>query len=701
MLPTLALAVVSSLSQPSTDRATLERAAAVVPHTRQMAWQRLEFTMFIHFGMNTFTDREWGEGTEDPGNFNPTALDAEQWARAAVDGGMKAIILVAKHHDGFCLWPSKFTEHSVKNSPWRAGKGDLVREASEACRKHGLKFGVYLSPADLHEPTYGQSDRYNAYFLNQLRELLTNYGPICEVWFDGATPKDKGQVYDYKAWYALIRQLQPDAAIFGRGPDIRWVGNEAGKTRASEWSVVPLAAPLDEFKWPDMTGADLGSLAKLKDAPFLHWYPAETDTSIRPGWFWHEKENDKVRSIDDLLDCYYGAVGGNSVLLLNVPPDRRGLIHENDAARLRELGDVLRATFAKNLAAGSVTTANIQMSDHAAAAATDGDLETYWTMPDWEAEPSITLALPEARRFNILSIQEHIASGQRVERFAVDIWDETRWAVGGSGWREVATGTTVGYRKLLRIPVERTNRIRVRCLEARVRPTIAEIGLYLAPTRLAAPTIRRDRTGIVTIAAPEGAGSVVYTTDGTDPDGARSEKYAKPFPFNGAGTIKARALGVDGKDLMPGTVATVGFDIAKTRWRVVASSEQADAGESARNAIDDDPNTIWHSQYSPETRKHPHWIVIDLGGPVAMKGFSYTPRPSGPNGTVVKYEVSVSDDGQNWGDPAVSGSLERRAGEQIVPFQAPRLGRFVKFVALSEVNGRDWASAAEIGVITK
>jgi alpha-L-fucosidase len=694
------------MAQPAPEvRAVMERAAAVVPHPRQVEWQRLEFTMFIHFGVNTFTDREWGTGEEDPKLFNPTELDADQWAQVAVDAGMKAVILVAKHHDGFCLWPSAFTEHSVKNSPWRGGKGDLVREVSLACGKHGLKFGVYLSPADLHEPSYGQSERYNLYFENQLRELLTNYGPICEVWFDGATPKDKGQVYNYAAWYELIRDLQPEATIFGRGPDIRWVGNEAGKTRASEWSVVPLPVPAQEFNWPDMTGKDLGSIAQLWDAKHLHWYPAETDTSIRPGWFWHEKENDKVRSLDDLLDCYYGAVGGNSVLLLNVPPDRRGLIHESDAARLREMGTVLRATFGSVVAGGGASgtraTANIEVEGHIAAAAIDGHPETFWTTQAWEVEPVITISVPEARRFNVVMIQEHIASGQRIERFAVDVWDETRWAVGGSGWREVASGTTVGYKKLLRIPEENTNRVRIRCLESRVRPTIAEIALYSAPVRLPAPAITRDRNGMVTIIGPAN-GAVCYTTDGSEPRPGVNT-YGKPFALERGGTVKAQGIGL-GPVLFPGEIATAEFDLAKAKWRVASvSSEQADAGEAATNAIDDDPGTFWHTRYSPDTAKHPHWIVIDLGETVTMKGMTYTARPasSGVNGTVVKYEVYVSRDGEDWGEVAAAGALERRAAEQRVIFGKERAGRYLKFVALSEVHGRDWASAAEVGVVTR
>lgn len=691
----------SALGQPSAEvKALAEKAAAVAPDARQVEWQKLEFTMFIHFGMNTFTNREWGEGNEDPRVFNPTELNADQWAQTAVDAGMRAIILVAKHHDGFCLWPSKFTEHSVKNSPWRGGKGDLVREVSEACKKHGLKFGVYLSPADLHEPTYGQSEKYNAYFMNQLRELLTGYGEICEVWFDGATPKDKGQVYNYQDWYALIRELQPKAAIFGRGPDIRWVGNEAGKTRESEWSVIPLSMEQNRFTWPDMTAPDLGSLEKLKGAKELHWYPAETDTSIRPGWFWHADQNDKVRSLDDLLDCYYGAVGGNSVLLLNVPPDTRGRIHENDAARLKELGTVLKGTFSKNLVDGATASASAEPGSAlgpamSASKAADSNIDSFWTTDSWESEPSVTFTLPEARKFNVVMLQEHIKSGQRVEKFAVDVWDQTRWSVGGSGWKEVGTGTTIGYKKLMRIPAETSNRVRVRFLESRVRPTLAEFGLFMAPVRLTAPKIARDRAGMVTITGQAGT-EISYTVDG-----GASVPYRGPFALPDGGTVKAQAT-ADGS--MPSVSATESFDISKAKWKISSVSDEQKGGEDAANAIDDDPGTIWHSRYSPDTPKHPHWIAINFGEDLALKGFTYTPRTNGPNGIVVDYAVYVSGDGVHWGVPVIKGSfgnIKNNPGPRRIMFARTVEGQYLKFSALSEVNGRDWASAAEIGVVTK
>ena len=347
--------------------AYLRKAAQITPSKRQLDWQEMEFYAFIHFTMNTYTDREWGIGDEDPGIFNPTELNADQWVEACNAAGMKGLILTCKHHDGFCLWPSSYTDHSVRNSPWREGMGDLVKEAADACRKGGIKLGIYLSPWDRHEQSYGDSPVYNAYFKNQLRELLTNYGDIFCVWFDGACgegPNGKRQVYDWDGYYEVIRDLQPNAVISVCGPDVRWCGNEAGHTRESEWSVVPAylqenekiqeqSQQVDDGEFSrriDTQDGDLGSRQVIEHVRDLIWYPAEVNTSIRPGWFYHASEDDQVRPLDELLEIYYRSVGGNANFLLNLPPDRRGLIHENDVQRLQQFGQVIKETFRNNLA---------------------------------------------------------------------------------------------------------------------------------------------------------------------------------------------------------------------------------------------------------------------------------------------------------------------------------------------------------------
>ena len=347
------------------DEELLKIAATITPSPEQLRWQQLELTGFIHFGINTFTGKEWGTGKEDPKLFNPTALDAKQWVKACKDAGIKQVILTAKHHDGFCLWPTKTTEHSVKNSPWKDGKGDVVKEVADACKELGVGFGVYLSPWDMNNATYG-TEAYNDLFIDQLTELLTQYGKVDEVWFDGANgegPNGKKQVYDFERWYAHIRKLQPQAVIAVSGPDVRWVGTETGHGREEEWSVVPVGkknkfnegsqTKVDTPPSGDMMGSVLGSRSQLRDGDALKWYPAETDVSIRPGWFYHESQDKKVKTPEYLKEIYFHSVGRNGVLLLNIPPDKRGLITDFDLAALKNWRKKLNEIFRVNLLKGA------------------------------------------------------------------------------------------------------------------------------------------------------------------------------------------------------------------------------------------------------------------------------------------------------------------------------------------------------------
>ncbi len=443
----------------ATPEQKIDIAARVVPSEKQLAWQKLELTAFIHFGINTFTDSEWGSGTEDPAMFNPTALDCEQWVTTLQKGGFKMVILTAKHHDGFCLWPTKTTEHSVVNSPWRDGKGDVVRELSDACRKHGMKFGFYLSPWDRNAKSYGDSPAYNTFFIAQLTELLTNYGRVDEVWLDGACgegPNGKRQVYDWESILATINTLQPHAVTAIMGDDIRWVGNEGGRGRETEWSATPYT-PLSHSGGPEKNAllgleemsSDLGSRELITRTNGVHWYPSEVDVSIRPGWFYHEWQDDEVRTLKNLVDIYYTSVGRNSVLLLNIPPDRRGLIHEIDAQRIEAFGDYITENFSKSMIAGKVSTW------HAKA----GDSREY--------------IVQKGHRINTLLLQEDICCGQRVERFTVEAYID-------GAWRVVAEGTTIGYKRLLRFEECRAERIRVTINECRATANISNVALFCA-----------------------------------------------------------------------------------------------------------------------------------------------------------------------------------------------------------------------------
>ncbi|MBQ6118586.1 MAG: alpha-L-fucosidase [Clostridia bacterium] len=457
-----------------------QRLVACVPSERQLAWQRMEFYAFAHITVNTFTDKEWGDGTEPESVFDPKHLDADQWVAAVKAAGMTGLIVTAKHHDGFCLWPSAYTEHSVKNSPFRGGKGDVVKETAEACRRGGIRFGVYLSPWDRNCPLYGQGKPYDDYYCNQLTELLTNYGDLFCVWFDGACgegPNGKKQVYDWDRYYALIRELQPSACISISGPDVRWCGNEAGVTRESEWSVIPRGLrvlPSEGEAAPSVlneSSADLGSRALLERAPALEWKPAETDTSIRPGWFWHRSENRKVKSVKELTDLYLRTVGGNSTLLLNIPPDPDGLFSPTDVARLEQMGTAIRNAFAVNLAADAVFTASADDGVHTADNLREDDCETYFKTEDGDNAVIIDVKMPEMRKVHLVKLKENIRFSQRIERFAV----EYRC---GKGWKRVYEGTTVGYQKICRFRPVTSDELRIVITDSRVCPVLSHAAVY-------------------------------------------------------------------------------------------------------------------------------------------------------------------------------------------------------------------------------
>jgi len=542
------------------------KAAHVIPSPRQLAWQELEFIAFVHFGTNTFSDREWGLGTENPANFNPSALDARQWVKVIKDAGMKLVIVTAKHHDGLCLWPSKYTNHSVKRSPWKGGKGDVVGEVAAACKEFGLKFGVYLSPWDRHEQSYG-SEKYNEHFCNQLRELLTEYGEVSEVWFDGANGEasnGKRQVYDWQSYYTLIRELQPGAVIAIMGPDVRWVGTESGYGRETEWSVVPDIAqnfdtiasgsqqnPVDGAFVPrDLMAEDLGSREKLKGAQALVWYPSEVDVSIRPGWFYHANQDDRVKSPQKLVDIYYSSVGRNSVLLLNLPPDRRGIIHENDVKSLKGMRAILDRTFSTNLAGGATVRASDERADHTGALAADGDNTTYWTPKEGVTSAALEFVLPSVQTFDCAMLQERIRVGQRVERFRIEAWD-------GAAWTQVAKGTTIGYKRLLRFPSVTATKVRLVVEESRTNPTLSSFGLYKAPPRV---TIEPDggafEDSLTVRLASDGQGVAIhYTLDGTIPT-LQSPRYISPILLTSSATVTA----------LPAVNGELGSESSETRF---------------------------------------------------------------------------------------------------------------------------------------
>lgn len=456
------------------DSEVVDRLLQVKPHARQVRWQETEFYAFIHFNINTFTGNQWGDGTESAHWFDPLKLDTEQWVKTIKEAGMKGLIITCKHHDGFCLWPSRFTDHSVMSSPWKKGKGDLIREVSESCAEHGLKFGIYLSPWDRHESSYGYTDAYNDFFVNQLTELLTEYGEIFSVWLDGACGEGKNgkqQVYDWKRYYSVIRRYQPDACISVCGPDVRWCGNESGLTRQEEWSVVPKSLQdVEKIQTASQKNDNhqkfihlhsssdkvLGNREILRDEKDLIWYPCEVNTSIRPSWFYSEAEDSMVKSADELFDLYSRSVGGNSTLLLNIPPDKNGLIHKNDAAVLLELGNKIKQAFSddkveiiKDVLSGEKIEETIQED------------EIY----------KIDIFLKDKTIVNCVEFQEDISKGQRVEEFSVELLQNKKW-------KTVFKGKTIGYKKIARFPEEETDTLRLSISKCRGIPNIESTRVF-------------------------------------------------------------------------------------------------------------------------------------------------------------------------------------------------------------------------------
>ena len=444
-----------------------------VPTPQQIAWNQMEYYAFIHFNMNTFTGKEWGDGTEDPALFAPSALDCRQWTRLCKAAGMKGIILTAKHHDGFCLWPSRYTQHSVKNSPFRKGRGDVLRELSEACREQGLRLGIYLSPWDRHEPSYGDSPQYNEHFKNQLREVLTSYGEVFEVWFDGACgegPNGKRQVYDWQGFVDVVRECQPNAIIFSDGgPDVRWVGNEDGSAGETNWSLLRRDEVYPGYpKYQELTSGHSNG---------THWVPAECDVSIRPGWYYSARQDTEVKTLKQLIEIYFSSVGRNANLLLNIPVDRRGLIHENDAHRLLELRSYVENAFSRDLLRDATVVASQVRGNNdrfAATNLTDGRFETYWCTDDTTTRCVLDFVLDGAIPLSCVMIQEYIPLGQRVERFSIEL-------KGTEKWEEVARGTTIGYKRLLRFPEQTATHLRLNILASRGCPVLSGVSAFRLP----------------------------------------------------------------------------------------------------------------------------------------------------------------------------------------------------------------------------
>jgi len=665
------------------------KAYGPVPSANQLRWQEMESYAFVHFSTNTFTDQEWGSGSDDPKIFNPTNLDCRQWARVCKEAGMKGIIITAKHHSGFCLWPSKYTEYSIKNSPWKGGKGDIVGDLAKACKEYGLKLGIYLSPWDRNSADYGRPE-YITYFRNQLKELLTNYGDIFEIWFDGANGGtgyygganenrriDRKTYYDWKNTYSLIRQLQPNIVIWNDGGDrgdLRWVGTEAGYVGETNWSLLNATGDVPENML--RFGLENGD----------SWVPGEVNTSIRPGWFYHSYEDSKVKSLPQLVNLYYNSIGRNGTMLLNFPIDRRGLIHENDEKSALQMANFVKEAFAVNLAGkAKVTASNVRGKDqrYGANKVIDGNKNTYWATDDGVNNASLTINFGKPTTFNNFIAQEYIKLGQRVKAFKLE-------ALINDQWKELASQTTIGYKRILRFPTVTATQLRFTIMDAKSNPIISSVGVYNAPAILTAPVIRRNKTGDVSITADDKEAVIYYTLDGSMPTKA-SMKYNAPFKTDGK--IEVKAIVCDPSSGKSGPMTTEKFDIVHTDWKVVGIDDN-----KVNDIIDGNTASAW---YQPRDKKMPADIIIDMGKIETLTGFRYLPAQGRNYGIITSYQFFVSDDNIQWkiADEGEFSNIQNNPLWQIKKF-APVKARYIKVRALRNTQNNDAAGYAEIDVVT-
>jgi alpha-L-fucosidase len=611
---------------PYSDYDQVRKLATMVrPSYRQLDYQKREMIGFIHIGMNTFTSREWGSGDEDPEIFNPSGLDAEEWVKIFKNAGITAVILVAKHHDGFCVWPSNYTDHTVACSPWREGKGDLVREVSEACHRHDMKFCIYLSPWDMHESTYG-TDAYNDYYVHQIEELLTGYGPVYMLWFDGAgvdsRVSGKEMLFNWNRIFTCARDLQPDILLSGAAPDIRWVGNEAGRGRETEWSVQGINDENELFggllRGVDLMAKNLGSIENLMDKKRLVWYPSRGGLPLRKGWFYSPADDHTTKSLEYLVDSYFSTVGQNSNLLPNLSPDTKGQIPQKDADRLIRFGKIIKEMKEVDFAKGAMIEAfsGWETTDDPSVL-TDDDPFTSLHTPENVTQAVIEISLPKPEKINVIKLQENVRDyGQRVEAFAIDAKLEGQW-------QEIAHSTTVGFRKMVRLkePVY-TDSFRIRFLNARLSVSFGNVSLYYL-----APLPEEQET-------PEW-----------------EKKPLEPL------------------DKSNFTVKTTG----------IGKSDRMD------KMIDHDPQTVFRGI----TEKEEAAIIICLDKEQEVKALSYLPDPSNDAGHIENYAVYVSRDGENWGTPISSGrfgNIENNPVEQYIEFHLVK-ARFLKLEIVKATKG--------------
>lgn len=659
-----------------------------IPSERQLQWYEMGYYGFIHFNMNTFTNEEWGKGSESPELFNPRNLDTDQWARVMKEAGMTGIIITAKHHDGFALWPTKTTEHSVQNSPWKKGKGDVIKDLAKSCEKYGLKLGIYLSPWDRNHKDYGK-DAYIEDFVTQLTELLSGYGPIFEVWFDGAnggsgyygganeTRKiDHRTYYQWDRVFDTVRKYQPNAVIFGdNGPDIRWIGNEAGKAGKTNWSIIK--------REEVYAGSGRHSELQFGHEDGTHFVPAEVDVSIRPGWYYHPAENARVKSLNKLLDIYYQSIGRNASLLLNVPVNTEGRISEKDSAQLYKLKNRLDEVFDEDLATRGAMEASSSVDNYEPAAVIDGDPKTFWMPKEKLEDPYLIFSFDKTQVFNRFLVQEFIAKGQRVKKFRLE-------AMLDGNWQEIEEQTTIGYKRILRFDALKTKKLKLTILDQKASPLISNIEIFYSPSILSQPVISRNSAGeIEIISGPEA--KIFYEVGSEAAPDENSKRYNGSFVHNAP--VKITAVSYDPVSGEYSNTSTEFLNQSKSDWQPKLISE--DSREKYHRILDENPST--YSVFSIDEN-----ICIDLGEIQDLFGFEYLPMSDEPERVVSQYEFYISTDGEKWKKVAEGefGNIRNNPIAQKVNFEEGR-GRYIKFQPVKTLGAGDQYVIGEIGVVSR
>lgn len=679
----------------------------VLPSKRQLAWHEMEMYCLIHFGVDTYTDKEWGYGDEDPAILNPVNFDARQIVAAAKAGGFKGVVIVAKHHDGLCLWPTKTTEHNITKSPFRGGKGDMIREYRQACDALGMKMGIYCSPWDRNNAAYGSYDYVKTYRA-QIKELYTGYGPLFMSWHDGANGGDgyyggtremrkidRTTYYGWDTTWAMVRQLQPGANIFGDiGPDVRWVGNEDGHAGLTCWATYTPHAPEEGKKPANGYNKYWEATEGTRDGEF--WMPAECDVPLRPGWFYHATQDEQVKSPYQLLDLYYQSVGRGQDLDVGIAPNRQGLLDKHDVDALKGFGELLRSIFSKNLAAGATFTAsNIRggnASLYGPAKLTDNDRYSYWATDDAVKEPSLVINMGKPTVFNVIRLRENIKLGQRISAFEIDALENEQWV-------KIGEGTSIGACRLIRLQQNVVaSKVRLRITGGAACVALSDFGLFREPAHLVAPSVARNRAGMVAISTESPVGSIHYTLDGSEPD-LGSPVYSAPFELVTGGMVKARSFE---EDKSSSELTTKEFGVAKRGWRIVADSKGNAPGAGVERAIDEDEHTVWSTlkRDSSSVAGLPQDMVVDMGKEENVQAFTYLPRQDKKtDGTADRYVFYTGSDGENWTKVAEGEFSNIRSNplEQVVPLEHPVTARYFRFSILHVVGGNG-VVVAEVGI---